>query len=289
MWFLLALLAAVLAATSDALRKGLVRNVDPTVVAALSAAAAAAGLLPVVAAEGVRLDVSPYLTAVVVSGGINAVAAVLIARAVQLSDLSLVTPLLGVTPVFTLAVAAVVLGELPTPAGLAGVLVIVTGTWVLAVGEGGAGLAAPLRALWAEPGARLMILVAFLYGTSSTFDKVGVLASTPLGWALSLMGVVALLTGARVVASERRRRQVSALDAGTWALLVAMGLALACMLAAQMTALTTGLAGYVIAVKRTSILLAVVAGGVFFEEGRMAVRLAGSAVILAGLTLLALG
>ena len=50
-----------------------------------------------------------------------------------------------------------------------------------------------------------------------------------------------------------------------------------------------GLAGYVIAVKRVSILLTVLAGGLLFREEHLAVRLAAAGVILAGLVLLALG
>lgn len=287
-WLSLALLAAVAATVSDALRKRLVRELDPYVVSALISGVATVALLPVALATAAGLDAARFVLALVVSGGINAAAAVMVARSVQLSDLSLVAPLQGTTPIFALGLGTVVLGEFPSAAGVLGVVTITVGTWMLAAGGRSGGLVAPLRALWRDRGARLMLLVAFLWGTSVTFDKMGVLASAPLVWAFALQAVVAVLTGLRVLASDPRRAQVRDLGARDWALAVLTGLILALMLFAQFWAYLTGLAAYVIAVKRTSILLSVLAGGVFFRERDLGARLVGSAVILAGLALLTL-
>jgi len=226
---------------------------------------------------------------VLVSGGVNVVAAVLVARAYEASDLSLVTPLRGLTPVFTLIVAAVVLAEIPSGLGAAGVVTITGGTYLLATAVRGADAIGPLRALWADRGARGMLLVALLYGVSSTYDKVGTLASSPLVWALTLQGTIALVTGARVVGSEEGRRALARLPRAAWIAAGVTGAATALMLAAQMTALTVGLAGYVIAVKRTSILLTVLAGGLLFRERHLGARLLAAGVVVAGVVMLALG
>lgn len=304
MWLLLALAAAFLSATAETFRKRLVRELDPVGAAFLAAAVASLALLPVVAlrtlvaprpgaglglGSGAAGAAGAYWTALLVSGGINAVCAVLVARAYRTSDLSLVRPLTGLTPVFTLVIAAGVLREVPSLVGGVGVVVVTAGTYLLAVGEGGRGFIAPLRALWRDEGARLMLLVAFLYGTSSTYDKVGVLASEPVFWGLSLQVVIAGATGIRILADGEGWTRLRALPRGGWIAGVAAGVATAGMLVAQMTALTVGLAAYVIAVKRTSILLIVLAGGVVFRERRTPARLLAATVILAGLALLAIG
>ena len=287
-WLPLALAAAAFSAVAETVRKRLMREMDPFAVAFLTAGFSALTLAPLVAVEAATAPERSFWLALVVSGGINSVAAVLVARAYQVSDLSLVSPLTGLTPVFTLTVAAVVIGEVPSPVGLAGVVTVVAGTWILATARSGADPTRPLLALWNDRGARLMLLVAFLYGTSSTYDKVGVLASAPLLWSFALQGTVATLTGLRVLGTERGREGLVRLPGRLWLLAAAGGLATTLMMAAQMTALTSGLAGYVIAVKRVSILLTVLAGGVLFREAHMTTRLVAAAVILGGLVLLAL-
>jgi len=275
-WLPLALAAAALSATAETSRKRLVRDLDPFAVAFVTAAIAAVAW-------------GDFGAAVLVSGGVNVVAAVLVARAYQTSDLSLVTPLRGLTPVFTLLVAALVLAEIPSWLGAVGVVTITAGTYLLATAVRGADAIGPLRALWADRGARAMLLVALLYGVSSTYDKVGTLASSPLVWALTLQGTIAVVTGTWVLRSEERRRALAELGRGGWIAAGVTGAATALMLAAQMTALTVGLAGYVIAVKRTSILFTVLAGGLLFGERHLGARLLAAAVVVGGVVMLSLG
>lgn len=289
MWLPLALAAALFSAVAETVRKRLMREMDPFAAAFLTAGFSAVILLPVVLWEGVPVPGRAFWLALAVSGGINAVTAVLVSRAYQVSDLSLVSPLTGTTPVFTLLVAAVVLAEIPSLAGLLGVVTITAGTYLLATSRGADPVTAPLRALWDDRGARLMLLVALLYGVSSTFDKVGVLASTAIFWGLALQAVITLAAGARVLATEKGREGLARMPLRLWLLAAATGAATAAMMVAQMTALTVGFASYVIAVKRVSILLTVLAGGLLFREQGMLVRLGGAAVILAGLVLLAVG
>jgi len=288
-WLPLALAAAALSATAETSRKRLVRDLDPFAVAFVTAAIAAALLLPVLAFETGPVAWGDFGAAVLVSGGVNVVAAVLVARAYQTSDLSLVTPLRGLTPVFTLLVAALVLAEIPSWLGAVGVVTITAGTYLLATAVRGADAIGPLRALWADRGARAMLLVALLYGVSSTYDKVGTLASSPLVWALTLQGTVAVVTGTWVLRSEERRRALVELGRGGWIAAGVTGAATALMLAAQMTALTVGLAGYVIAVKRTSILFTVLASGLLFGERHLGARLLAAAVVVGGVVMLSLG
>ncbi|MGD2067407.1 MAG: EamA family transporter [Gemmatimonadota bacterium] len=289
MWFPLALGAAAFSALAETVRKRLMRDMDPLAVAFLTAGASAVTLLPAAAVEGMALPADAFWLALLVSGGINALAAVLIAGAYQVSDLSLVSPLTGLTPVFTLAVAAVVIGEVPSVVGFAGIVTVVVGTYLLATATGAGRPTAPLRALWGDRGARRMLLVAFLYGTSSTFDKVGVLASAPILWAFSVQGTIAVTVGGRVLATEKGRAGLRGLGARSWGLAGLTGLATTIMAISQMTALTVGLAAYVIAVKRVSILLTVLAGGLLFREDRLRTRVVAATVILGGLALLAMG
>lgn len=294
MWIGLTLLTAVCTAARDVASKRAVRHSDPLLVAfgiALVPAVAlgAVTLGPTVLSGGMPTIGPGFITALVISGAINALATPLIVVALQRSDLSLVAPVTSLTPVFMIGTGVVVLGEMPGPAGVFGILVIVAGAYLLSVSERHLGLLAPFRALMRDPGTRVMLLVAFLYSISASYDKVGTAASSPLAWAASIHTVTAVVLGPLVVWRWRARRASG--DASTAAsftptpLILLAGVVTAVGAAAQMTAIMLTLAAYVIAVKRTSTLFGVLLGRSVFGEGRTGERLLGAAVMLAGFVL----
>lgn len=335
MWVLLALLTAAGTAVRDAASKHATREVDPIVVgcaiAAIPAIVIGALLLGrgvVVQGAGLPAALTPgpgFVTALAVSGGINAVTTPLIVWALKRSDLSLVAPLTSLTPLFMIPTAAIVLDEAPSVAGAVGVAVIVVGAYLLNVSDRDAGLLAPFAALARDPGARAMLLVAALYSVSGTYDKVGTQASTPLVWVAAVQGAVALLLAPlalrRWERSRARTRSATADLAGKdpagknaagakrigadaeepdapsiarWspapaAALGVAGAAMTILAVAQMTALTLTLAAYVIAVKRTSTLFSVLLGHSLFREEGIRDRLLGATVMLAGFVLVTLG
>ncbi len=201
MWIFLALLTAAGTAVRDAASKHATRALDPIVVGCGISAIPGAILAVWVLAHGAlttgalpAIHSGPdFLTALAVSGGINAVTTPLIVWALKRSDLSLMAPLTSVTPLFMIPVAALVLGEAPSVVGGVGVAVIVVGAYLLNVSDRDAGPLAPFAALARDPGARAMLLVAFLYSISGTYDKVGTQASSPLVWAATLMTTIAIL------------------------------------------------------------------------------------------------
>lgn len=288
MWVLLALLAALSVAARESLIKSVMRDGDEVPVAFVIAVAGACILLPAAAFTGAGVADTRFWPALLLSGAINTAAAVMIARAVHVSDLSLAAPLQSTTPLFMLLTGWLLIGEVPHGAGLLGIVVLVAGAWVLGLPGSAPGLLAPLRALLRDPGARLFLAVALLYAVSATADKVGVLASTPLLWAGALNGFIAATLGARLLL-RRRTGRVTALLRRAPLRLGAAGVILALGAVAQMAALPLTLAAYVIAVKRTSVLFSVLAGGLLFRERAALQRVAGAAIMVAGVLLIGLG
>jgi drug/metabolite transporter (DMT)-like permease len=308
-WIFLAMVAAVGTALRDVATKQAVRGADPLLVAFALAGVPTVLLGAVVLAMGPAPPTDGFWLALLVSGGINAVATPLIVFALQRSDLSLVAPLTSLTPLFMLGTGAVVLGEVPGPIGVVGVITIVAGAWILALPARHEGVLAPFRAVLRDPGARAMLVVAALYSVSATYDKVGTQASSPLLWAASVNAVVAAVLGAVLAAAVRARRRAAPgstaparrpadLAHGTDGagatvsgrrvvrVMFLAGLLAAAIAAAQMTAILLTLAAYVIAVKRTSTLFGVVLGHLVFGERHVRARLLGAAVMLAGFILL---
>lgn len=309
MWVALALVTALFTALRDTASKEATRGMDSVTVALGIAMVPALGIGAIVLAGDPAMPTSGFLLALAISGGINAVATPLVVYSLRRSDMSLVAPLTSLTPLFMVPIAGLALGEWPSPLGVAGVLVIVAGAYLLNVSDRTAGPLAPILALARDPGARAMLAVAFLWSISATFDKVGTQASSPLLWAAALHAVVAVTLAPLAARNwlQRRRDSAPATTVPTAppttptatptarrrfsppvAVLLA-GAFTAVAAAAQMTALTMTLAAYVIAVKRTSTLFGVFLGAALFAETRTRERLLGAAIMLAGFVLLTVG
>jgi uncharacterized membrane protein len=125
-----------------------------------------------------------YWIALLIDGALNVIATILQLRAIKKSDLSLTIPLLAFTPLFLLIMSPLILGQFPTILGVIGVILIVIGSYVLNIKRRNAGYLTPFKAMLEQQGPRLMLYAAFLLSITSSIDKIGVLNSSPLFWAV---------------------------------------------------------------------------------------------------------
>ncbi len=207
-------------------------------------------------------------------------------RALAKGDLSLVLPLINLSPLVLLFSGWLVLGERPSPLAGVGVLLVVAGAFRL----GSAAMAAPGPAgqawlgLWRSPGARPMAMVAVLWGIGASIDKLGVQAGGTLTWVAGLNLVVAgpLLLPA-MAAGEAR----PLLGAGTrrWRWLLFTALLTLVGMALQMEALRRTQVVHVIAIKRLSTLFGALVGVLWLREGGGGLRLPAALLMLVGAVL----
>lgn len=229
---------------------------------------------------------SSYWWAVLGSGIINLVVTPIYMRAIQASDLSLVMPLITFTPLFLLVTSPIMVGEFPSLMGLLGVLLIVSGAYLLNINQVNKGAAAPFKALLREKGPRLMLLVAFLWSISSNFDKIGMEASSPMHYAGGLTAF--LLLGLTPLMWFKSEKPVSNTRKHFWPLLF-LGMSTGLILVFQMLAMQLTLVAFVIAIKRMSAALSVVWGAVIFKEENLKSRLPAVLIMLLGVGLITLG
>jgi drug/metabolite transporter (DMT)-like permease len=231
---------------------------------------------------------------------VNLAAWYLFFSALRTGDLGITYPLLALTPVFVVPVEWVLLGEAPGRIGLLGIALVVLGVYLLNVRAVRAGVFAPVAALAADPSARKALAVALLWSLGGTLDRVAVLESSPAFYGFMLSaglaaGFAPFVLLARVGGAERSARgkeakptlgsRLAAVGSGA---LVLHGFLFAVMLTLQMEALTVQLASYVLSIKRTGAVLAVVIGYVAFREQGLGARVAGTLVTLAGAAILVL-
>lgn len=292
LWFLLSLATAISESLKDVLSK---RNVGSTDVLVVSWSLRFFALFivgPLAIWQGMPPLGDDFVWALVLDAALNVAATVLYTRALQLSDLSLVAPLLTFTPLLLLVTSPLMIGELPSALGVIGIVLIVIGSYLLNIHERSSGPLGPIRALLREPGARLMLAVTLIFSVTSNIDKVGVQSSSPTFWSFSVSAAVALvLTPVAIVRLRRTdvsKRPSAALRANIRPLALG-GLFTGLVVILQMTAIAMTLVAYVIAIKRTSAIMSVLFGHYLFKEPGLSERLFGAIVMVLGVVLIALG
>lgn len=205
----------------------------------------------------------------------------LLDRAYRSGDLSLVYPLARATgPLLTVLVAIAVLGETPTPLGLAGALTIVGGAFLLAWAPAAPTRGGALRATW------LALATGVLIAAYTVLDKVAVatLLIPPL-----VLDVGSNAGRAVLLAPLARRGRGEIRD--TWVrrrrAVVAVGLLCPLSYVLVLTAMSFTPVSYVAPARELSILFATVLGTRRLHEPQAARRLLAAGTMVAGVVALA--
>lgn len=212
--------------------------------------------------------------------------------------------MLSFTPLFLLVTSAVILHEFPSAVGIAGIIIIVTGSYILNTTAEHEHILDPFRAMVAHPGVLAMLAVAFIFAIAVNFDKMIVLNSNPvfgssiefflLGSAFMLMSVLKKRSSVPLFNESFRNIQANPSEIPViwqWSLLVPfvfIGSIVTIEAIAINLAYTLQIVPYVIAIKRMSIILMVVYGVFVFKEKEILQRCAGASLMVFGAVLILL-
>lgn len=233
-----------------------------------------------------------YWIALLSDGTLNVIATILQLKAIKNSDLSLTIPLLSFTPLFLLIMSPLILGQYPTLLGIIGVILIVIGSYVLNIKRRiltterrNSDYLDPFKAMVEKKGPKLMLIAAFLLSITSSIDKIGVLNSSPLFWAVSVHLFTSVTLAPVLIQEFRNHKKFTESDVR---LLFAVGFFSALAIVTQFIAITMLLVPYVIAIKRTSAIISVLFGYLIFKEKGVKGRLVGSVIMVIGVVLITL-
>lgn len=288
MWVALALGAAFLTSFNSILYKRMLPTVGPvTLVWGVTTAA-----LPILAiftlwlTPGIPSFGTLFLPAVVGSALLNTVAHLASTRALESEDASVVTPLLIFSPVFTLLIAIVTLGEMPTPLGIAGVFLVLIGAYFLNY-ELGQGWSEPIRRLSTRVGVLWVLLAGLIWAITPILEKLAIEATEPNSPRLVVFVIDFLLVIFLTPSAWQRRAQISTL---LHSRRVEFGLAGGIAGVAPVlgfTALSLGLVGYVTVLFKLSTLLTVIWAGLLLREAGVRRRLPSAGLMVVGAILIA--
>lgn len=222
-----------------------------------------------------------FVLGVLGSAGLNALAHLSSTRALKLADVSLVTPLLIFSPVFTVLISAVFLGEIPTLQGLIGVGLVVLGAYWLNR-ESGTGWLAPFKSLAFEPAIALVLLAGLLWAVTPLFEKTAILHTDPQSPRLAAFVVNALLVITLTpTVSARGRASIGKLFLHRREFFLA-GLIAGVAPVLGYTAFSLGFVGYVTTLFKLSTLMTMIWSFLFLKERGLKQRLPASTVMVVG-------
>lgn len=288
-WVWLSLLSAFSLATSDALAKKYLPHYATAELVLVRLVYPAVLLLPVMLVQPVPAFEMPFWGWLAVSLPLEVLAMVWYVRALRDAPMSLSLPYLAFTPVFTTLFAWGLLGERVSRAGLAGIALVVGGTFLLHAGAGGgsgSALSGPLRAFRREAGVRLMLGVALIYSVTTVTSKAAMQYMPSESFGAFYFVMLGLFTLLVMLGARPRSLRILARRPGVHVLI---GFWFAVMIVAHFLAIDRVQAAYMIAVKRSSILFAVLYGALMFGERERGRRLVAAATMLAGMGLIGFG
>jgi drug/metabolite transporter (DMT)-like permease len=211
---------------------------------------------------------------------------VLLVYALRSTDLSVLGPINAYKAVLSLVLAVILIGEVPTPLGLIGVMLIVAGSYFVIDRLPGQARTSAFRQFVREPGVRLRFAALVCSATEAVFLKRALLLSSPittfLMWAifgLPIAAVAAALLRCEIGADLKRFRR-------EWR--TYFWLAATTGLMQVTTLLTFGRlqVGYSLALFQLSTLITVYLGHSYFQERNIRRRLVGSLVMVIGAILI---
>ncbi|MEE9524155.1 MAG: DMT family transporter [Thermodesulfovibrionales bacterium] len=285
LWIYLTLLSAFSLAVSDVFTKKVVNAGNEFLVAWLRLLFC----LPLLLAGLFFIDMPAldrhFYASFVIAIPLEIVAVILYVKALRLSPLSLTLPFLSLTPLFLIIFSYVILREPVTLRGGSGIVLIAAGGYMLNVHILDKGVLEPFKAVLRERGSVYMIIVAFIYSFTSSLSKVAIVHSSPLFFGSTyFIAVTLLLAPVSLRFSGGNLRGMK--DRKAWIIVALSGIAYSIMIITHVFAIKTANVAYMIAVKRTSLLIGVLFGYLFFHERKPGQRFTGALLMFAGFALI---
>lgn len=237
--------------------------------------------------KGYYLPTPPeFWISAVINSIILGLTTLIFAKALEISDISLISPIMSLLPVVTIFPAIVLLNEIPSVWGFLGLISITVGAYLISLDQSSDSYLQPIISLKDDQGVRLAVFGLVIAAIIPSIDKIGIQNSDPLTWVLathigsSVILIIFMLLKTPNISSEIKRN---------WKVLILVGLSSSIIWIFQSYGYTYTHVAYVSGAKRTSILLSVIAGYYIFGERNIRQRLIGSGFILIGVLLIILG
>jgi|TARA_B100000315_G_scaffold43957_1_gene38922 uncharacterized membrane protein len=225
-----------------------------------------------------------FFSAAAIAIPIDITALTLYQRAIKISPLSLTLPFLAFTPVFVVVTSFVLLEEIPNVNSLVGIVLVFLGVYLLNIHDIYGGFLEPLKSLKKEKGARIMLIVAFLFSININVGKIMAIHSSPAFLATFYMAALAVSYVIFLIATGKTYA-IKNLKNSPF-LFSMIGLFVLIHSFTHFIAVTMTNVASMVSVKRTSVLFSIIFAAMFLKEFHCAERFIGTAVMITGVWLI---
>lgn len=285
----------ILSGFSDALKNAIAKRntieFDELIVTWAWLFFAALFMLPLLLVSGIPQLNGTFWIALILVTVIDFISYYLYTLAIKASDLSLTLPMLAFTPLFVLISSIFINNELPRLLGVIGILLVVSGAYILNYrksAEGKARLIDPILNVINNKGTLYMLIVALIWGLAGSLHKLAITNAENNSVFYAVVGVVAVAICYTVAVAVRKPKlAVSALRWQNLRLLAPVGFLEGVTVLTQMLTQGAALASFAISLKRTSIIFSAILGWKFFGED-IRQRLLPIILIVIGVILIAI-
>ncbi len=201
-------------------------------------------------------------------------------KALKISPISVVVPLMSFAPVFMLITSTLMLGEPPSTTGLIGVLLVTAGAYTLNLDRSSQGILAPLKAILTEKGPLMVIGAAAIFSIDTALGKEATKLSDPIFF--SFFYSLFMSIGYAPFLSKEKNRAVLFKAP----ILYGVGGCFALGVVSFLYAIKEANIAYVSATGKISMLVAILYGRFIFHEERTGQRMAGALLMLLGVYLI---
>ncbi len=283
-WYFITLFSGFAFATADTLSKKEAKYTPAIVLAWVREAYALPFIVPLLFfIEIPELD-KMFWIAIAICVFMDFITTILYMRAIQIAPLSLTIPYMGLTPIFSIFISMIVLGESVTIIGLIGIVFISIGTYILQIDKAKYGLFAPIIAIFQNRGSLYMLIVSFCYAITANVGKVAIQHSSPIFMAIVYFVLLAFAFTPFVIFHSRGSRQnMFSHIKGK----LGIGFFMAAMAISHFMAISMVNVAYMISIKRLSILFAIIYGILIFGEKNIRERITGGIIIIIGAAFIA--
>ncbi len=286
-WLPIALLCAISIAAADAATKAWLRDYSAWELALVRFSLSGFLLLPVLWLQPLGWPESGFWLWMLGLVPLEILAMLLYMKAIRDHPLSLTMPYLAFTPVFVSLSGWLILGETVDADGMTGILLVVAGGWLLNFSHASPRdwrtWLEPLKAIFYEPGSRMMLGVAAIYSLTSVMGKgaLAYVAPQSMGaFYYVMIGAVTLLLFSLRDPGITRRSLRKPLAAAAVATLNGV------MVISHFIALQLVEVAYMISVKRTSLLFGILLGAWLFKESGLLSRFPAGLLMVLGVYLI---
>lgn len=223
--------------------------------------------------------------ALVINSILLSISTIFFAKALQLSDVSIISPIMALLPIGVTIPAFFLLNEIPSISAGLGLVLVGVGAYTLNINVKKYGYFEPLKRL-SEKGVQFAFLGIIFASIIPSVDKIGIQASNPFLWVLAIHIGSSLLLGLIVVIiCDEFKKPIQ----NNFKVLVGVGIASSLIWVFQSYAYLYTQVAYVQAIKRVSILLSVGAGYYLFNEKHIKERFTGAFLMMIGIILIVVG